>query len=114
MNFNFRLFLIIGFGIALFIILIWYLWAILIYKWNFDRLGGLILVRYSAINQDQLTDDTYYDYTNVQLSADKSYVTATIRLKNKISQVVLKSENVKYNIKTDESCTVIRFGCIEV
>lgn len=86
----------------------------LIYKWDADRLGGLILIRYSALNQNDLTDDTYFNYSNIQISNDKSYVTAIIQLKNKTSQQILKSENVKYDIKSDNSCTAIKFGCIEV
>jgi hypothetical protein len=112
--FNLKLTLQIGLFIGLFFIVIWILWATLVYKWNTDRLGDMILKKYSATHQSLLTDDLYFNYTNVVLSADKSHVTADIQLKNKVNQKILKIENIKYNIVTDGSCKLTDFKCIGI
>ena len=101
-----------GLILGLLVILVWWLWAFMIYKWSADRLGNLILAKYQAIHQSKLTEDTFFDYSNVVLAADYGSCSATISLKNKATQVVLSSELVTYTITND--CTAIDLNCIGV
>lgn len=80
------------------IILIWVAWAEFIYKWDLDRIGNRAVKKYSQQNENKLTDSTFFAYSGVSLSNDKQRVYLTVELRDKISQTIISSEAVEYNL----------------
>lgn len=101
-----------GFVIGAVLILFWYFWAVTQYKYNLDRIGGIMLSRYQALNLDKLTDSTYFNYANVVLASDDSYATADMQTKDSVSQNVLSSEQVKYTLSS--ACDLTDINCINI
>jgi hypothetical protein len=95
---------------AMVIISTWVFWAMFVYKWDLDRIGNKMLLKYSAQNQNLLSSNTYFNYANVVLADDKSYATADMQVKDQMTQAVKSSINVKYKIVSD--CSDIDLNCI--
>lgn len=99
-----------GFILFLIVCVIWIYWAEMIYKWDSSRIGNLILQKYGSLNQSKIIDGTYFNYANVIVSPDKSYVTADIQLRDAVTQEIKNSESVKYTI--NNQCNIIDLSCI--
>ncbi len=104
--------------IALLIIVVWFVWGNFIYKWNTDRIGSLALKKYQPLNQNLLTADTYFDYSDVLVSDDKKKVNMKMNIKNS-SGVITSSQSVEYDlidggIFNTNACDLIALRCITV
>lgn len=92
-----------GFIIGVFVIVLWYLWAMFIYRWSPDRLSNIIIKKYQTLNQDKISANTYFKCVNIVVSDDKSTASCDMQLKNTITQNVLSSEHLVIKLATDES-----------
>lgn len=94
------------------ILIIWIYWAEYIYRWDPDRIGNLILQKYGPLNKSKITAGEYYNYSNVIVSADQTYATANIDIRDEQTQELRGSTPVKYKI--DSQCGLIDLNCIAV
>lgn len=94
------------------IILVWFLWAQFIYKWDLDRIGNRAVKKYSTLNKDKLTDQTYFAYSAVTLSSDKLKVGLNIDLRDQLTQQIISSDRVEYNLENCEITNPNYFICL--
>jgi len=104
-----------GLIIGLFIVVVWYIWAILIYRWSTDRLSNIVVKKYQMLNQNKLTANTFFKCVNVVV-VDKT-LTCDMQLRNTSSQKVISTEHLVINLITDDSICdelSVDMGCILV
>lgn len=96
--------------IAFSIIALYCFWAFFIFRYDIDRIGNLILVKYGAVNNKQLDSSgtNYFNYANVILSNDKTSATCDMQIRDKTTQFIQSSKRVTYILTTDPaSCTLL-------
>ena len=104
-----------GIYISAGIIIIWLLWSIFSYKYSSDRLGSVAVTKYQSIPQNAslLDSNSYFAANNLVVSQDKSYMTVDIELRDKTTQAVKQTNNVKYTLS--DSCSLANLTtCIAV
>lgn len=92
------------------IIIIYWLYVMFIFRYDTDRIGNLILIKYGAINNKQLDPNgtNYFNYANVVLSADKTLATCDMQIRDKTTQSIQSSKHVVYKLTTNQSlCTLL-------
>lgn len=92
------------------IITIYCLYVMFIFRYDIDRIGNLILIKYGAINNKQLdpSGTDYFNYDNVVLSDDKQSAACDIQIRDKETQTIFSSKHVVYKLTTDlSSCTLL-------
>lgn len=101
----------VGYGIlcALALITLYVLWAIIIYRYDKDRLGNKALARYQSTHVNP-PEGQHYAYNNVW--TNRSIVICDIELRNSRTQQVIKSERVQYKLAT--TCELLDLECLNI
>lgn len=97
------------YGVCIFVLMmcIYLYWVFFIFRYNIDRIGNLILVKYGALHQSLLNPNgtNYLNYADVVITGDS--VSCKMQVKDKVTQTVQSEEPVTYTITTDASkCTL--------
>ena len=95
---------------AIVIIIIYCLYVFFIFRYDPDRIGNLILVKYGAVNNKQLDPNgtNYFNYDNVVLSTDKKTAVCDMQIRDKETQHIQSSKRVVYKLTTNSSsCTLL-------
>jgi hypothetical protein len=100
---------ILGLQISGIIIAIWVLYAMFVYRYSADRVGGLILQKYEAVNASKLPKNSFFDFSNVVVYTDSA--SCNVDVKDNDSQQIVSTDSVTYSIKDDCSTD---FKCINV
>lgn len=96
----------IGIIISLIIIIIWWVWAVFIYRWSDERIGSYIIQKFSQQNNDKISDNTYFKERDIKLNDDKATVSAVVDKKTKDSDnKTLDSYTISYDIRS--SCGIL-------
>ena len=86
------------------------MYVFFIFRYDPDRIGNLILVKYGAVNNKQLDPNgtNYFNYDNVVLSTDKKTAVCDMQIRDKETQYIQSSKHVVYKLTTDSSsCTLL-------
>ncbi len=99
-------------SIFVMVLLIWYIWANFYYRWSDSRLSEIVAKKYLLEHIDSLEKDTEFIAKKIQVSKDKSYLTAVVQMRHKATLGVLYEVSVYYKITSD--CSLVDSGCVAV
>ena len=88
---------------GIFIILIWYVWAMYVYRWSNDRIENMIIDKYKNKITNEFNNTAFPSVSNMFVSPDRTLVTATLLIMNKKDRSIIRSENIEYSLITDET-----------
>ena len=104
-----------GVLVGLFIVAVWFIWAVVVYRWSVARVSSIITEKYMFDNQDALGNDYLVSIDNVRFSPAKDRVWFVVHLKPKTHLKDIKDIDASYYCYTSEDqCKLTDKTCIIV